>query len=199
MKYAKTTVAAAFVAGYILKSVISPSSPEALLSKLEEKLTKDPVRYEQVIDRARESAHQLKAAANPHPTKPGYVQFKDLRLVLMEEKDGDLTFLVNKHTSEHKEIKYVNGRTAVGSYKDRLESLQYEAIQEGRELVVGAKEKAEKYTNQVKDTAKKSVDKISELYNNAKEKFVSFYECVSDIFSKREPKETETPDKKVDK
>lgn len=141
MRYKRIAIAAAaFAAGYILKSVLAPSTPAELLSVLERKIMQNPAAYEMVVDRAGESMHQMKAEANPQPAKPGYVGFKDLRLALRQEQDGNLAVLVNKYTGEEEPVAYVNGKTAVGTYSDRLESVRHEAMQEGKMLIVGTEE-----------------------------------------------------------
>lgn len=144
MEYKMPIIAvAAFAAGYVVKSIMAPSGPAELSSALEEALAKDPVRYEQVIDQTMESAHQMKASANQHPTRESYVPFADLRLVLREQEEGDLTELVNNDTGETQPISYVNGRTAVGGYGGRLKSLTHETIDKGAQLVAGVKEDIE--------------------------------------------------------
>ncbi len=171
MRYQRSTIAvAAFVAGYILKSVLSPSTPSELLSALEKRITKDPIKYEQVIDQTIEFAHQAKAEANPQPVKQGYVPFKDIRLVLIEEQDGDLTVLVNKYTHEEKPIQYIDGKTAVGTYQERLESVKDEAIQQGKQLIIDAKDIAKEKTKGIGDKVK---EKATEFYDWA----CGFFSC----------------------
>jgi len=124
MKYGTMIGVGAFIAGYVVKCILTPSTPSELLSSLEKKITRNPIRYEEVIDRTREFSHSMKVASNPHPTKPGYVQFKDIRLALREYTEGDLTVLVNTNTGEALPIQYnVEGRTAVGTYSDWMKSL----------------------------------------------------------------------------
>lgn len=136
------TAVAAFAAGYAVKSLLAPSGPAELSSALEEALAKDPVRYEQVIDQTREFAHHLKAQANANPTMPGYVVFDGLRLDIQAGPQGDLAVLVNKQTQEAQAIQYINGKTAVGSYEDRFDSVKHETLQDGKKLAVKAKEEA---------------------------------------------------------
>lgn len=191
MKYKGITIAAAaFAAGYILKSILVPSAPAELLSALERNITQNPVAYEMVIDQAGEFMHQMKAEANPQPIRPGYAQFKDLRLALIEQQDGDIAVLVNKHTGEEEPVQYINEKTAVGTYSDRLESVRYEAMQDGKMLIVGAEESVKKdicaeqakkqedkgilekifdFGNSIKpDWFKERIDEpITDLYNNS--------------------------------
>ncbi len=181
MKYCKTVVVASFVIGYAVKSFLAPSTAGELYSALEKKLTKDPMKYEQVIDQTRELATQLKSEANPHPTKQGYVQFKDLRLVLKEEQDGNLTVLVNKHTTEEQEIKYINGRTTVGVYEERLESVKYETLQRGKEIVIETKKKVEQKAKGFRDDIK---EKLDGAYEKAKEFKDDIMEELDDTYNR---------------
>lgn len=113
-------MALAFALGYLAHSYIPPRTPAYHLSALEKQVSKDPVRYEQIVDQIMEFAHDMKAAANPGPAAQGYVEFKDAKLELEKQQgyQGNITELVNKKTGEKKPLTYINGKMAIGTYND---------------------------------------------------------------------------------
>lgn len=113
-------IALAFAMGYLAHSYIPPKTPAYLLSKLEKQVSKDPVRYEQLLDQIMEFAHDMKAAANPGPAAQGYVGFNDIRLELEKQQgsQGNITQIVNKKNGEKRPLTYINGKMAIGTYND---------------------------------------------------------------------------------
>lgn len=166
MRYKTTIAVVAFAAGYILRSAFAPSTPSELLSSLEKKISENPSKYEMVIDQAREFSHLMKAKANPGDTKQGYVPFGDLRLDLKVEDDGNLTVLVNNYTSEEQPVKYVNNKTAVGTYQERLESVSYETVQKSQDFLSGVK----KVSKETIERIIKLGEKLKAMNENSDEK-----------------------------
>ncbi|MFH1307734.1 MAG: hypothetical protein ABIH72_02690 [archaeon] len=159
-------LAVGFLAGYILKTAISPITPPELLSKLEERMTENPAAYEEVIDRGLESFHNFKADANPGRTAEGAVEYRDLRLVLKETPEGNFPVLVNNNAEYEGKIQYVNGRTTVGSFEERYETVKFEAKQRGMQMASEAKKKAKGLADSMMEKANEMYDLFAETVKN---------------------------------
>ncbi|MBI5390296.1 hypothetical protein HZB02_02310 [Candidatus Woesearchaeota archaeon] len=136
---------------------VGPVQPEALVSDLEAAVVKNPQGYEALADRLLAFGHEAKAAANPLGPRDNYVAFEDVSFHVQKTLVGYELFLQNRRTSEEMPIRYVDGKTAVGTLEQRFATTQSEAQTEGktfmREVTHDATKDARSFKDYVKDKA----------------------------------------------
>ncbi len=173
MKYAKTASFIAGAAAYaLMTATVFAPSPQGRYAKLERIVARNPAKYEHVIDQAREGMHQLKAGLYEGATAHGSVDFGDVHLEVMLTPAGSSTILENKNTKESQPVAYINGRTAVGEYNDRLASVAFETFQKGKHLVIGEKEQPMErrtFEEQAREWYDSAKDALTRAYRKAED------------------------------
>lgn len=127
-------------AGYFANNYFS--TPGQLQGRFEEKVKLNPKQYEQVVDRAYHFSHDI-IALNNGKTKEGYVPFGDLELLSERTNHGSITVIANSKTREILPVHYINEKTAVGTYSQRLDTIKHETLDKSLKLGEDVKKKLE--------------------------------------------------------
>lgn len=135
-------VVASFGAGYAARKALDKPSPDVLQTRIESIVSENPKDYQTLARHSREFWHQALAFSIPSASD-GYAGFNDVRIGTRKKGANTIAVLVNKRSNDVHPILYVNGKMAVGSYQERLESVKFETLEQGKNLVIEAREKAE--------------------------------------------------------